>query len=118
MMMRMSIVIVALLYSVSAQAICQPARTWTDGGVTYDAKCMHRLGPGWVHIANPYQVWAYSQMKPGDIYFKPGADFDEKFGKFAVALGICAWAGDPKARPQIDQCIDLMQHAVTDGDAK
>ena len=49
MMMRMSIVIVALLYSVSAQAICQPARTWTDGGVTYDAKCMHRLGPSCVH---------------------------------------------------------------------
>jgi hypothetical protein len=38
-------------------------------------------------------------MKPGDIYFKPGADFDEKFGKFAVAPGdMCVgWRSEGEA---------------------
>lgn len=94
---------------------CHPAITWNDGSVSFDRKCMYRLGPGWVHIANPYQVWAFKQMPhPTDPYFKPGAGFDEAFGKFAVALMGCAWMGDPKDRPGIDKCIDAMQHMVTD----
>ena len=114
--MKKLIVCLAVLLSSSAMAKppCNPAVTWTDGGVTFDKKCMYKLGPGWMHIANPYQTWAYSQMKPGEPYFKPGADFDDAFGKLAIASGICVWSlgqVTPGNRKEMDACIDLMQRS-------